>query len=134
MTKPILLLPLAVAAIVCARAGASPQAATASKTIASVASVDLRAKLVATRTGGGAAPTARVTVQADELVTGRWRRLATRRLAGTYFWNTVTGPAALCHLDLVTAGLGHAKPHLAVQLLVTPSLGCGKEQTVTLDG
>ena len=106
MPKPILLLPLAVAAIVCTRAVASLQAATATKTIATVASVDFRAKLVAARTGGGAAPTARVTVQADERVAGRWRHLPTHRLTGTYFWKTVTGPAAVCHLDLVTAGLG----------------------------
>ncbi|HVV57947.1 MAG TPA: hypothetical protein VHC45_06250 [Gaiellaceae bacterium] len=134
MPKPILLLPLAAAAIVCTRAGASLQAAAATKTIGSVSAVDVRAKLVATRSGGGAAPTARVSVQADELVAGRWRHVPAHRLAGTYFWNTVTGPAAICHLDLVTAGLGRAKPHLRVQLLVSPSLGCGKEQTVTLGG
>jgi hypothetical protein len=133
MPKPILLLPLAVAAFVCARAGASPQAS-AAKTIGTVTTVDVRAKLVAARTGGGAAPTARVTVQADRLVDGQWRHLAAHRLAGTYFWNTVTGPAAICHLDVVTAGLGRTKAHLAVQMLVTPSIGCGKEQTVTLGG
>lgn len=133
MPKPILLLPLALAAVVCTRAGATIQA-TSTKTIATVATVDVRAKVVATRTGGGAAPAARVIVQADELVDGRWHRLPAHRVAGTYFWKTVTGPAAVCHLDLVTAGLGRAKPHLAVQLLVTPSIGCGKEQTVTLAG
>jgi hypothetical protein len=134
MPKPILLLPLALAALVCARAAASPRAVAAAKTIGTVAAADVRASLVATRTGRGAAPTARVTVRADRLVDGRWRRLPARRLAGTYFWKTVTGPAVLCRLELATAGLGRTKPHLVVQLLVTPSLGCGKAQTVVLAG
>jgi hypothetical protein len=131
MPKPILLLPLAAAAILCARAAATPRAA-ATKTIGTVAAADVRAQVVATRVGRGAAPTARGTVRAERLVKGRWRHVTTRRLTGTYFWKTVTGPAAICHLDLVTAGLGRTKPHQAVQLLVTPSLGCGQRQTFVL--
>ncbi len=130
MPKSILLLPLAVAALACAGANAAP----ASKTVATASALDVRATVVATRTGGGAAPAARVTVELDRRAAGRWQHAVTQRLAGTYFWNSVTGPAAICRLDLTTAGAGHARPRVVVQLLVTPSIGCGRAQTVTLTG
>lgn len=130
MPKSILLLfPALAAAVLCAGAGASPKAQT--KTIGTVAAVDVRATIVATRTGSGPAPTAYVTVALDRRTATGWRRAATRRLAGTYFWNSVTGPGAICRLDLATAG-GRTAPHVDVQLLVTPSIGCGTAQSVAL--
>jgi hypothetical protein len=127
---PVALAAIALAAVVCAGAGASSKAAT--KTIGAVIAVDVRATLVATRTGTGSAPAATVTVELDRRTGSGWQRAVTRRLAGTYFWNSVTGPAAICRLDLATAGRGRTAPHLDVQLLVTPSIGCGKTQSVTL--
>jgi hypothetical protein len=128
--KSILLLPVALAAVVSAGAAASPKAAT--KTIGTVTAVDVRATIVATRTGTDSAPAAAVTVELDRRAGAGWQRAVTRKLTGTYFWNSVTGPAAICRLDLATAGQGHTMPHVDVQLLVTPSIGCGKTQSVAL--
>ncbi|HEX7082512.1 MAG TPA: hypothetical protein VF186_00170 [Gaiellaceae bacterium] len=100
----------------------------AARPIGSVSGPGLRAALLARRVAGSP-PTAQVVVTTYQRDGAAWKRLASRRLAGTYFWNTVTGPRAICNLQLVAAG---SKPHVTVQLLVTPSIGCGKAQTVPL--
>src|ERR687883_664731 len=104
------------------RARASP----APTPIAILTARDFKASLAATKhAGGGGAPTAAVTLSTFERVHGSWRRTGTRRLRGTYFWNTVTGPRALCTFEIHTAATRRAsRPSVVVQLLVTPALGC----------
>jgi hypothetical protein len=98
------------------------------KTIATVSSSDFRADLVAHESGGGGAPTATVTLATYQRAAGGWHRIGTGRVAGTYFWKTVTSMRAVCRFELATAG----RAHVAVQLLVSPSVGCGKAVTVNL--
>jgi hypothetical protein len=104
----------------------------APKTIATASSIDYRAAIVARRASSGSAPTAVVTVQTFARAGVGWRQLGSLRLAGPYFWKTVTGPRAVCRLELDTGASGNASPHVLVRLLLTPSLGCGKTQTVSL--
>ncbi len=118
-----------VPAVLTALAVTAPaSAATPSKTIATAASTDFRAVLVAQRSGGGSAPTAIVTLTTYRHAAGGWQRIGSSRVAGTYFWNTVTGPRAVCRFELASAG----HPHVAVQLLVSPSVGCGRAVSVGL--
>jgi hypothetical protein len=112
--------------------GAGPTAKpplVASRPIGSVSGPGLRAALLAHRIAGSP-PTARVVVTTYRRDGAAWKRIASHRLAGTYFWNTVTAPRAICELQLVAAG--SSRPHVTVQLLVTPSIGCGRAQTVPL--
>lgn len=110
--------------------GARPgPAAIPAKTIASLQTADYRVELSAVRAKGGAAPTAAVTLEVDVRRSGSWRRSLLRRLSGTWFWNTVTAAHAVCRLDLVEAP---GTPKLTVQLLQSPSLGCGPAQVVRL--
>jgi hypothetical protein len=120
---------LAAAALVPAVAqGAAPS----STTVASATAGDLRAVLVAQKSSGGSAPTATVTLTAYERSNGHWRRVAGRRLAGTFFWHVVGAPRSLCRFELRTAGGKGFQPRVVVQLLLSPSLGCGAAQTVLL--
>lgn len=120
----------AAAALAAAPAGA---AAASSKTIASVSTVDYRAVVVALRSSGGSAPTARVTVDTFRRSGGHWQRLDAARLAGPFFWKTVTAPHALCRFEITTAsGSGGARPGVTVQLLRSPSLGCAAAETIPI--
>jgi hypothetical protein len=116
-----------------ALAGAAGGETAASKQIASATTTDFRVAVVAQRTGAGSAPTARVTLTTYERAGGRWQKSGTHRVGGSpsWFWNTVTGPRALCRFELVTRR-GSSPPHVVVQLLVSPSLGCAKAQTYRL--
>jgi hypothetical protein len=129
---PMVSVPPGLGAPVAGAVVAAGRAPAPAKTIATVASVDYRAELVARKTGTGAAPTASVTAVTYRRNGTGWTRTGSRPLAGTFFWNTVAGPHALCRLDLATAGGAAARPHLVVQLLQSPSLGCAKAQTVSL--
>ncbi|HET8606619.1 MAG TPA: hypothetical protein VFL66_06270 [Gaiellaceae bacterium] len=100
MLRRHLLLPAA--AVTAACASAQP-AAVHTQTIATVSGTDFRAVVAARRTGGGSAPTARVTVTTYRKAGGHWRRLAVHRLADG-FWHVATGPRAICRLELATAG------------------------------
>lgn len=100
-------------------------------TIASATTTDFRVAVVAHRSSGGAAPSAAATLTSWERRGDHWQRSGTRALAGTYFWKTLTGARALCDLRIVTAARS-TRPHVVVQLLVTPSLGCGKAQAFEL--
>jgi hypothetical protein len=112
-----------------AAASAAPsRSAVAAKTIASAASSDFRAELVARRTSGGAAPAATVTLTTYARSEQGWQRLESRHLGGSYFWKTLTGGRSICRFELATA----RRPHVTVQLLVSPALGCGKTETMTL--
>jgi hypothetical protein len=94
-----------------------------------VTTADYRSVVVATKTSGGGAPTAAVTVDTfGRAVGGHWQRVGARRLAGPFFWKTVTAPHALCRLEIVTA----SSPRVTVQLLRTPSLGCARAETIPI--
>jgi hypothetical protein len=123
------LLPLA-CVLAAPAAGAAPRpAAIRARTIASLQTADYRGELSAVRVSGGAAPTATVTLEVDVHRSGSWHRTLLRRLSGTWFWNTVTAPRGVCRLDLVEAP---GAPKLTVQLLQSPSLGCGRAQRIAL--
>ena len=101
----------------------------ATKTIATASTSDFRVALTATNLGGGGgAPEARVTLTTSRKTDGGWRRTGVHRLPGTYFWKTVTGPLAVCLLDLRTTGA----PRVLVRMLQSPSLGCGPQATFRL--
>jgi hypothetical protein len=107
-----------------------------SRTIASATTGDFRVVVRATNLGGGGgAPAAAVTVRTFERSGADWRRTGERRLAGTYFWKTLTGRLAVCRLEIRTTAARPAfRPHATVQLLRSPSLGCGPATTHRLTG
>ena len=117
---------VALVAAALATAGREQAPATA-KTIASTSTSDFRVVVSAANLGGGGgAPEAAVTVRTFERAGGDWRRTNERRLAGPYFWKTLTGPHAVCRLEIrTTAAKAGFRPHATVQLLRSPSLGCG---------
>lgn len=134
--KRNLALPLILAAVALAAASSSAASGRQTgpvKTVASVATIEYRAVLTATKTSAGAAPTAAVTLTSYTRVDGRWARSAERRLSGGYFWKTVTAPHAVCRLELTSAG-GSAAPRPAVTaaMLISPSIGCGRAATLSL--
>jgi hypothetical protein len=108
----------------------------ATKTIASTMTADFRVVVSARNLGGGGgAPAAEITVRTFERSGGAWRRTSERRLAGTYFWKTITGPLAVCRLEIrTTAAKPRFRPHAVVQLLRSPSLGCGPASEHPLRG
>ena len=127
---------LAVALVVGAHAAArddtrGAQASATAKTIASTTTSDFRVVVTAKRRGGGAMPSAALTATTFARAQSGWRRAGTHDLGDSYFWKTVTGPRVLCRLDLRTAGPGTAfKPRAIVQMLVTPSIGCGPVERI----
>jgi hypothetical protein len=136
LTRTLLLASIAVAMaatpLVDARAK-TDERATSSRavSIASVTTQDFRAAVVATRVTGGATPTADVRVAIAQRSAGRWREKGETRLTGTYFWRTVTGPRAICKLELATASSPQS-PYVAIRLLQSPSLGCGRTHRIPL--
>jgi hypothetical protein len=102
--------------------------AAAARTVATATTTDFRVVLTASKgKPAGGAPTAAVRIQLYGRSGHGWRPTASRRVPGTYFWNTVTGGHAVCRLDLRTAGEArNFRPVALVQLLVTPALGCGR--------
>jgi hypothetical protein len=120
------------AALALAPTATAGTAVGATKTIATVSSVDYRAAIVARRASSGSAPTAVVTIETYAHAGARWKHTGSLRLAGPYFWKTLTGPHSVCKLELETGATGRTAPHVLVRLLLTPSLGCGRTQTVTL--
>jgi len=137
MLRSVLLVGVGVAgALVVATSMASPSdsrgalAPTASRVIATVTTSDFRVVLTARRArAGGSAPSAVVRVTTSQRIGGRWQQTATHRLKGTYFWNTATGPRAVCRLEIRTAGPQPTfRPYVVVQLLVSPALGCSTMQ------
>jgi hypothetical protein len=125
--RRFLLLALALSAALAVGAAASARSMPQTRTIASASTGDFRVVVRATNLGGGGgAPAAAVTVRTLERTGGDWRRTGERRLAGTYFWKTITGPLAVCRLELrTTAAKPGFRPQAIVQLLRSPSLGCG---------
>lgn len=129
---------IALAALLVAYVSSSPARihadAAASATIGIASTNDFRVVLTATKLGGGSAPGARVTVTTSRETGVGWRRTGVDRLAGTYFWKTVTAPRAVCRLELRTTGGVTSSPRALVQLLQTPSLGCGPQAAYSLTG
>ena len=110
------------------------EASTTAKTIASTTTSDFRVVVTAKRRGGGAAPAAALTVTTFARAQSGWRRTGTHDLGNSYFWKTVTARRAVCRLVLRTAGAGTAfRPHAIVQMLVTPSIGCGPVERISVE-
>jgi hypothetical protein len=101
--------------------------------VGEVTTKDYRAVVFAHRLGGSP-PTAQLTVGSARRVSGRWRELGEKRLDETYFWNSVTGPRAVCRLEIETVapGQGSFRPAVTVRLLQSPSLGCGNTYRIPL--
>jgi hypothetical protein len=112
-------------------AARSDGVATTARQIATLTTSDFRVVVRAKKAGNGGAPTAVVEVTTSQRVGGRWRATGTHRLKGPYFWNTVTGARALCRLEVRTAA---SAPRAVVQLLLTPSIGCGPATSYPLVG
>ena len=93
--------------------------------VATVTARDLRAAVVAVRTSGGTIPTAEVRVALARKIDGSWRETGEMRLREAYFWRTASGPASICRLEIATAASPTSRGYVAVQLLRSPSLGCG---------
>ena len=94
---------------------------------------EFRVAVVAKRLDGGSTPTAEVTVGPARRVGGSWREFGAQRLRETYFWHTLSGPRAICRLEINTAGTRAASgPHVTVRLLLSPSVGCGRMYRVSL--
>jgi hypothetical protein len=94
--------------------------------IATLTARDLRVAVVAVRSSGGTTPTAEVRVALARKIGGGWRETGEMRLPEAYFWRTVTGPRAICKLEITTtAAPKPLRPHVTVRLLRSPSLGCG---------
>src|SRR5262249_24403582 len=126
LNRPVLA--VALAAILLTIVSAATGATTPSKTIATTSSSDFRADLVSRKLSGGKAPTASLTVVTYERGQSSWQRLGGHRVAGTFFWKTVTGPRAICRLELAT--VGHAR--VIVQTLVSPAIGCARATAVPI--
>jgi hypothetical protein len=95
--------------------------------VAVVTAKDFRVVLSATRSSRGAAPTAKVVAAVFRRDAGRWIGTGRHVLPGTYFWHTITGPRAICRLELNTAITpAVARPRVTIQLLQSPSLGCAR--------
>jgi hypothetical protein len=124
------LVPVLVTALVLGGAAS----ASAARTIATAATTDYRVVLTASKKSSrSGAPAAMVRIRLYERAGGRWRPFANRRVPGTYFWNTVTAGHAVCRLEVRTAGDAPGFRSAArVQLLVTPSIGCGRTHSYPL--
>jgi hypothetical protein len=123
-------------ALVSGRAAAAggEQAWPSARQIATTTTSDFRVVVSAARRGAGPAPAAVLTATTFARAENRWRRTGTHRLAGSYFWKTATGPRAVCRLEIRTTGPGAAfRPRAIVQLLVTPSIGCGPVERVFVE-
>jgi hypothetical protein len=114
--------------------GGGTRSAAPSMRIADVSTTGLRVVVTATRRGNEAPPTARVAVSTFKRAAGSWSRTERHVLPGTYFWHTVTGPRAVCRLDLRGGSPAPSRrPRLVIQLLTTPSIGCGRAHELVLD-
>jgi hypothetical protein len=103
------------------------QSAVRTATVAVVMTREFRVAVVATRSSGASPPTAEVRVGLARRVGGGWREFGEKRLGETNFWNTVSRPHAICRLEIATAGTGRgSRSRVTVQLLVSPSIGCGR--------
>jgi hypothetical protein len=122
---------LAVIATAAATASASSNNPSRTMTVAAISTVEYRASVVAHKTSAEP-PTARVTVEIETRAAGSWTPPAVHALRGVYFWNTLRSPHSLCQLAIETAGGVTHRPVLLVQLVASPALGCGRDQSFPL--
>lgn len=130
----VLLAPLASVVVIDALAGGTASSKRV-VTVGSITTGEARVVVRATKSGAGAAPVAIVTATtyARTGAGAGWRTTNVRRLPGPFFWNVVSGPRAVCRLEVATAGAApRFRPRAIVQLLVTPSIGCGRTTTLRL--
>jgi len=114
------------AAVATGGSSAGSTSASATRTIASTTTSDFRVVVTAERVGSGAAPAASATVETFTRARGTWQRTGSHELRGPYFWKTLTGPRAVCRLEIRTTGTAaRFRPRALVQLLQSPSLECG---------
>jgi hypothetical protein len=112
---------------------AARQSAPRTATVAVVTTREFRVAVIATRLSGASPPTAEVRVGLARRIGNSWREFGERRLDATYFWNTVSRPHAICRLAIETVGTRRAAGSQAtVQLLLTPSVGCGRTYRISL--
>lgn len=129
---PIVVL-FALASILPAPTGASDDAPTRSATVAALTTRDFRIAVVARRLDGGGTPAAEVRVGLARRAGRSWQELRESRLGETFFWQTVTGPRAVCRLAMATTGSSPSfDPYVTVRLLVSPSLGCSRTYRLPL--
>jgi hypothetical protein len=129
-----LALPIAIATTILITGVSQSQARTirgaaATKIVGTLSSVDYRVAVLARRTSTGSAPTASVSVTTFRKSGAHWVRTASSQLRQTYFWKTISSGRTICNLQLVTAS---PHPHVTVELLLTPSLGCASATNVPL--
>jgi hypothetical protein len=110
-----------------AHAGAKRAAA-----LATLATSDFRVTVVARQLSGATPPTAEVRAAVAVRVGGGWRQLHELRLRETYFWSTVSGPRAICRLDISTGAPPGNHPHVTIQVLQSPAIGCGPAHRIPL--
>jgi hypothetical protein len=101
---------------------------TAQITIATTSATGFRVDVRAQRTGAGKAPTATVALVTYRQTDRTLKLLSRTRLRGTFFWKTITGPRAICTLNIATARTAH----VTIQLLTSPAIGCGPATTIKL--
>jgi hypothetical protein len=109
------------------------QSARRTATVAVVTTPAFRVAVVARRVSGALPPTAEVRVGLARRVGVSWREFGEKRLLETYFWNTVSRPHAICRLAIVTVGTRRSpRSQVTIQLLLSPSVGCGRVYRVRL--
>jgi hypothetical protein len=96
-------------------------AAVPQNVIASSTARNFRVDIIAARTGGGAAPTATVYVNAYIRRAGGWRSLGELRLGARnqFFWDALTGAHAVGELTIANSEPAGG----SVRLLLSPALG-----------
>lgn len=123
------------AAVATGGSSAGGETASASRTIASTTTNDFRVVVTAEKLGSSDAPAATATLATYRRAGGGWRRTGSHELDGPYFWKTLTAPRAVCRLEIRTTGAAaRFRPRTRVQLLQTPSLGCGPVSEIRLSG
>jgi hypothetical protein len=123
------------AAVATGGSSAGGEDASASRTIASKTTSDFRVVVTAEKLGSGDAPAATATLETYRRVGAGWRRTGSHELDGPYFWKTLTGQRAVCRLEIrTTGGATRFRPRTLVQLLQTPSVGCGPVSEIPLSG
>jgi hypothetical protein len=111
----------------------APQSPPRTAAVAVVTTREFRVAVVATRLNGASPATADVRVGLARRVRGSWREFGERRLGERYFWNVVSGAHSVCRLEIETVGT-RRRPgsQVTVQLLLSPSVGCGPTYRIPL--
>jgi hypothetical protein len=125
-------MPVALAALLALAPLASGAGGAATRTVATSQTVDFRVAVVATKVSGGQAPSASASVKVFRRRGGSWQPFLAARLPGGYFWKVLTGPGAVCRLELSTSSGRSPGGHVTISLLESPSLGCGPPRTLVL--